>query len=324
MNTRFFLRKPAASGVAASTLAVLLAMLPCTAAAADAQAPARVVSLTPSITETLFALGLGSRVVGVSTSCDWPPEAASLPKAGSFSEPVAEAIVALHPDLVLTSPSPGNETAVRAIERSGVKVAVVGGDGSVADVKRAILDVGRAAGAAAAAEALVAGLDARLEAVRGRAAALPHPATAVVVGREPLVLAGPASYLGELLALAGGANVADKVGGRWPRVGMEFLVVQAPEVLFDLSLSMGENAAGGTPGDRTAGWAGASSIPAVAHGRVVGDTASVLLRPGPRLAEAAEALFVGLHPEAAAGVPGAGAPPAEAPSAGAASAGRAP
>lgn len=285
------------------------------------------VSLTPSITETLFALGLGSRVVGVSTACDFPPEAARLPKAGSFSEPVAEAIVALRPDLVLTSPSPGNESAVRAIERSGVKVAVVGGDGAIADVRRAILDVGRAVGEEGAAAALVAAMDARLAVVRDRAARLPRPAAAVVVGREPLVLAGPSSYLGELLALAGGANVADAVGGRWPRVGLEYLVMAAPEVLFDLSLSMGEispgetspaESGGGVTGKAppAAAWAEAAAVPAVASGRVLGDRASVMLRPGPRLAEAAEALFAGLHPDATGpagpeiGAAGAGAAPA--------------
>lgn len=256
------------------------------------------VSLTPAITETLFALGLGARVVGVSAYCDFPPAAASLPKVGSFSEPVAEAIVALQPDLVLTSPSPGNESAVRAIERTGVKVALVQGDGGIAEVRQSLLDIGLAAGEPAAAAHLVAGIDARLEAVRRRVAGLSRPPVAVVVGREPLVLAGPASYLGELLTLAGGENVADRVGGRWPRVGIEFLVTSAPQVLVDLSLSMGESSKG--PG---ALWAEAAAVPAVAEGRVVRDDASLMLRPGPRLADAAEALAAAVHPEAAGAVP---------------------
>lgn len=318
MNTRFFLRRARGCAAAAATSAILLASLSVAAGVADASPPARVVSLAPAITETLFALGLGARVVGVSTWCDWPPEATGLPKVGSFSEPVAEAIVGLHPDLVLTSPSPGNESAVRAIERTGVRVVVVQGDGGIAEVRQSILDVGRAMDEAPAAEALVARMDARLASVRDKAATLEHPPAAVVVGREPLVLAGPASYLGELLALAGGTNVADRVGGRWPRVGLEFLVVAAPRVLFDLSLPMGESAKG--PG---AAWSEASAVPAVASGRVLADTASVMLRPGPRLGEAAEALFAGLHPEAASRS-GSTAAPAAPSGAGAAPAGRAP
>jgi iron complex transport system substrate-binding protein len=260
-----------------------------------ATAPARIVSLVPAITETLFALEIGSRVVGVSAYCDHPPETRTLPKVGSFTEPVAETIVALRPDLVLTSPSPGNETTVRAIERTGVRVAVVQSEGGLREARSAILEVARVVGAGAAGEALVARIDARLDAVRQAAATLPRPTAAIVVGREPLVLAGPGSYLGELLALAGGANVADALGGRWPRVGMEFLVASRPEVLVDLSVGMGD-----APDDEDAAraWASMPSLPAVASGRVLRDRDALMLRPGPRLADAAEALFRALHPAA--------------------------
>jgi iron complex transport system substrate-binding protein len=264
---------------------------------ADAPAPGRIVSLVPAVTETLFAVGAGPRVVGVSTYCDQPPEARKLPKVGTFSEPVAEAIVALHPDLVLTSPSPGNEAAVRAIERTGVKVAVVQAEGGLAEVRGAILAVAREAGEDEAGRALVSRIDARLADLRHLAEGFPHPKVAVVVGREPLVLAGPGSYLGELVDLTGGTNVAASVGGRWPRVGLEYLVASAPEVIVDLSVSMGEEP--GQPGDAASYWKGFSSLPAVASGRVVTDHAAVMLRPGPRLAEAAETLFAALHPGAA-------------------------
>lgn len=255
--------------------------------------PLRIVSLVPAITETLFALGLGERVVGVSNYCDYPPEAARLPHVGSFTDPVAEAIVALRPDLVLTSPSPGNETAVRAIERTGVAVRVVQSEGGLADARSAMMEVARAVGAGTQGEALTASIDARLALVRQTAAPLERVKTAIVVGREPLVLAGPASYLGELLVLAGGVNVADAVGGRWPRVGMEFLVSTAPSVLVDLSVSMGESSQ--PTGDPAGAWSALASIPAVADRRVFAENASVMLRPGPRVADAAEVLFGVLH-----------------------------
>ena len=224
---------------------------------------------------------------------------------GTFSEPVAEAIVSLRPDLVLTSPSPGNETAVRAIERTGVKVAVVQSEGGVREVRSAMLEVAAAVGAPEAGGRLVASLDLRLAAVRAASASLDHPVAAVVVGREPLVLAGPGSYLGELVTMAGGINIADAIGGRWPRVGLEFLVVSAPQVLVDLSYSMGETRPSGNPAEElAAAWSALPSVPAVANGRVVGDRASLMLRPGPRLGEAAEAMFEALHPGA--GVPAAG------------------
>lgn len=256
-------------------------------------APARLVSLVPAITETLFALGLGERVVGVSTYCDFPPEARTLPKVGTFSEPVAEAIVALHPDLVLTSPSPGNESAVRAIERAGVRVAVVQSEGGLAESRSAMLAVAEAVGAKPEGERLLASIDARIEAVRSAALSLDKPRVAVVVGREPLVLAGPASYLGELVVLAGGVNVADAVGGRWPRVGLEYLVQSSPQVLVDLSVSMGEK---DSESALFLAWSSIAKVPAIASGRVVGDERSVMLRPGPRLGEAALALATALHP----------------------------
>jgi iron complex transport system substrate-binding protein len=264
------------------------------ASEAGATTPRRIVSLVPAITETLFSLGIGPRVVGVSTYCDFPTETRTLPKVGSFTEPVAETIVSLKPDLVLTSPSPGNETTVRAIERTGVRVAVVQSEGGLAEARSAIGAVATAVGATAAGDALVARIDARLAAVKRVAAGLDRPMAAIVVGREPLVLAGPGSYLGELLALAGGANIADSLGGRWPRVGMEFLVASRPQVLVDLSVGMGD-----APDDEDASraWATMPSLPAVASGRVVRDRDALMLRPGPRLADAAEALFRALHPD---------------------------
>jgi iron complex transport system substrate-binding protein len=267
------------------------------ASEAAATKPVRIVSLVPAITETLFALGIGAHVVGVSTYCDFPAETKTLPKVGSFTEPVAETIVALHPDLVLTSPSPGNESAVRAIERTGVRVAVVQSEGGLAEARSAILDVALAVGATEAGDTLVAGIDARLAAVRDAAVPLDHPSVAIVVGREPLVLAGPGSYLGELVEMAGGTNIAASLGGRWPRVGLEFLVASRPQVLVDLSVAMGDTGAAGEDAAKT--WASMPSLPAVASGRVVRDRESVMLRPGPRLADAAEALFQALHPGAA-------------------------
>lgn len=280
--------------VAAAAIFAVVAPASVSRATGEKSHPARIVSLVPAITETLFAIGAGPRVVGVSSYCDHPGAAAALPKVGTFTEPVAEVIVALGPDLVLTSPSPGNETSVRAIERTGVRVAVVQGEGGLREARAAMLEVARQVGESPAGEALVAGIDARLEAVRRASAPLERVKAAVVVGREPLVLAGPASYLGELLQLAGGLNIADEIGGRWPRVGMEFLVQEAPEVLVDLSASMGETPA--DAGNPVSNWSALKSLPAVSNGRVVADRASVMLRPGPRLAEAAEALFAALHP----------------------------
>lgn len=268
--------------------------VPASNGGASEVSPKRLVSLVPGITETLFALGLGPRVVGVSTYCDYPPEASQLPKVGTFTGPVAEVIVGLEPDLVLTSPSPGNQSAVRAIERTGVKVAVVQSEGGLAEARAGMLQVARVAGAAAKGERLVAAIDARMAVLEEAARDLERPLVAIVVGREPLVLAGPANYLGELVTRMGGVNIAQSLGGRWPRTSLEFLVMSKPQVLVDLSFSME-----GAPveSDLLRRWSALASVPALVDGRVITDRASVMLRPGPRMAEAAEALFEALHPE---------------------------
>jgi iron complex transport system substrate-binding protein len=286
--------------IVAASLVLLMFRSDAGASEVPATNPARIVSLVPAITETLFALGIGPRVVGVSTYCDFPPETKTLPKVGSFTEPVAETIVALRPDLVLTSPSPGNESAVRAIERTGVRVAVVQSEGNLREARAAIVEVGRAVGAGAEAQVLVARIESRLEAVRANAASFGRPSAVIVVGREPLVVAGPGSYLGELLHLAGGRNIADSLGGRWPRVGMEFLAASRVEVIIDLSVSMGD-----APADEDAAkaWSSMASLPAVASGRVVRDRDALMLRPGPRLADAAEEIFRALHSPPAATPP---------------------
>jgi cobalamin transport system substrate-binding protein len=256
--------------------------------------PSRVVSLTPSVTETLFALGLGGRVVGVSAYCDFPPEAARLPRVGTFLAPVIEQVVGLEPDLVITSPSPSNHSAVAAMERAGLRVAVVSeGSESLRDATTAVLQAGAAVGAAEAARRLVDVMEADVGRVRRRVEGLTRLRAAIVVGTEPLVLAGPHSYLGELLEIGGGTNVAAEVGGKWPRTSWEFLLAAAPEVIVDLSPG-----APGRTADDLGQWSRWDSLPAVRDRRVYAGDGTLLLRPGPRLPRAAESVARLLHPEA--------------------------
>jgi iron complex transport system substrate-binding protein len=254
--------------------------------------PTRIVSLTPSVTETLFALGMGARVVGVSQYCDYPPEATRLPRVGSFLAPVVEAVTALEPDLILTSPSPGNQEPVAALARAGLRVVPVPeGSESVAAVLQSIRAVAMAVGATDAAAPLIAGIENAIADAETKARGRPRPSVAIVVGFEPLVLAGPDSYLGDLVARVGGDDVSRRVGGKWPRVGLELLVAAAPEVIIDLTMGYERST-------DTHRWDRFADIPAVRSGRVVFDASQVFLRPGPRLGEQARRLSRFLHPEA--------------------------
>ncbi len=249
--------------------------------------PVRLVSLVPALTETLFALGAGPRVVGVSDACDHPPAVEDLPRVGTFLSPVVEVVIKLAPDLVLTSPSPGNEVAVRAIERAGITVAVVDNEGSIEASKRAFTAVAKAVGMEEAGRSLVDRIEGELREAAADAGHGPSPKIAVVVGREPLVLAGSGSYLGQMVELVGATNVAAGLEGRWPRASLEYLLSSRPQILVDLS--MGSEADSG-PDALERRWGRFSDLPAVAAGRLYQDPSSLFLRPGPRLGEAALAL----------------------------------
>src|SRR5438093_183378 len=188
--------------------------------------PARVVSLAPSITEIVYALGAADRLVGVCAQCNYPEAAAQLPRVGGYLVPNVEAVVAARPDLVLVVPSPGNRDAVHAVERTGIRVVVVQ-DRTLEDLWTSMRTVAAALDLAERGEGLVTDVQRRLEAVRGRVAGLPPRRVLLVVGHTPLVVAGRGSLQDELVSAAGGVNVAADVGGVWPQISLELVVARA-------------------------------------------------------------------------------------------------
>jgi len=248
--------------------------------------PARVVSLAPSITEIVYALGAGDRLVGVCAQCDYPAAAARLPRVGGYLVPSVEAVVAARPDVVLVVPSPGNRDAVRAVEQAGVRVVVVQ-DRTLADLWASMRAVGAALGLADAGERLVADVQRRLEAVRGRVAGLPPRR---VLPASPLVVAGRGTLQDELVSAAGGVNVAADIGGVWPQISLELVVARAPEVIVDAAM--------GTEEGRHDLFGGLATVPAVRDGRVVAFAGEAIFRAGPRVPDAARALAAAIHPEA--------------------------
>jgi iron complex transport system substrate-binding protein len=199
---------------------------------------------------------------------------------GGYLAPSVEAVLGVSPDLVVAVPSPGNREAVRAMERAGVRVLVVQ-DRTFADLWASIRAMADALGTPEAGERLAAAIEERLAEVRARVAGLPKRSVLVVVGHNPL---------DELVALAGGVNVAADAGAVWPTISLEIVVARAPEVIVDAA--MGSEAGG------RALFAGLTTVPAVRDGRVLRLPDDALLRAGPRVAEAARALATAIHPEA--------------------------
>jgi iron complex transport system substrate-binding protein len=257
-----------------------------------AAGPARIVSTSPSITETLFALGLGGRVVGVSAYCRFPPEVAKLPKVGSFLKPDAELIAGLRPDLVVVH-EVGNGLD-RRLGSLRIPYIVVE-RGSLASAYSSMREIATAAGVPERAETLVTDVQRRLDAIRRSGAARPRRRALFIIGRRPGMLAdliaiGPGSYVNELIEIAGGANVMAIPGQpEYPRISMETVLRLNPDVIVD-TVDMGD-----TDAERRARqplnerlWSAYTMLTAVKTGRVHAATTDALVVPGPRVVEAAE------------------------------------
>ncbi|HEX7126028.1 MAG TPA: cobalamin-binding protein [Thermodesulfobacteriota bacterium] len=257
-----------------------------------AAAPRRIVSLAPNLTEIVFALGLGDRLVGATDFCDYPPEVSRVPRVGGVASPSAERIVALRPDLVLATTAGNGRDEILALARLGLPV-VVSAPRDVDAVARSFELIGRAAGVPDRGLALASAFRGRIDAVRRRVAGRPRPRTLVVVWPDPIVAAGPSSFVASLLAVAGGVNALSGHGGRlteqYPTLGVESVLALAPEVIVLAAFP-------GTTIETLDRLGRYPQLPAVRDGRLATIPQDLLIRPGPRLADAAEALAEVLHP----------------------------
>ena len=256
---------------------------------AAASAPQRIVSLAPSVTETLFALGLGDRLVGVTTYCDYPAAARKLPKIGGFMTPSLEVIVAQRPDLVIGVSSATDPATAREIERLGLEVTLIS-LASVSDILRSIKTIARLSGNPDAGERVVRKITRQIDAVRKRVAAAPRRRTLLVVGLRPLVAVGGKNFVDELITLAGGENIAGSAAQPWLNLPEEYVVAKAPQVIIEAGIGTDRS-------HSVQHWADLKSIPAVKEGRIYSYAADKILRPGPRIGKGLEEIAGLIHPE---------------------------
>ncbi len=235
----------------------------------------RIVTLAPSMTDYLVALGAAGRIVGV-TRVDHAPEVAGRPRVGGFLDPSPEAVLALKPDLILWVTDGGALSAVRRLaELSAGSFAILAIPVvTVADVPATARLIGEAIGDPAAGAALAARLQGAIDQFHAHSAGRPRQRVLFVVGRDPLVVAGPGSFPDELLRLAGCDNAVG--GGRaWPVYPLELAVAANPDLVIDAAFD-----------EPAAGIARLSAIPAVQRGAVARLPRDDLLRAGPRMIEA--------------------------------------
>jgi iron complex transport system substrate-binding protein len=258
-----------------------------------ARPPERIVSMAPNVTEILFALGLGGRVAGVTRFCDYPPEARSLPRIGGLVDPNIEIVRSLDPDLVIAFR--GNPLRlVDRIRKLGLPVFVLDIGEGLEDLPLLISKVGRITGTEARAEALAAGLRGRLGAVDAALKGIDsRPKVFVLLYGQGLWTCGGESYVDDLIARAGGANVASALPKKWVLYKRERIIRDDPDVVFILSRSPKDFAAGR---DWLAGMAGIEAVSAVRSGRVYELDENAASRFGPRLVDVLDRMAAVLHP----------------------------
>jgi len=250
----------------------------------------RIVSLSPSTTELLFAIGAGGSVVGRTRWCDFPPEATSVPSVGDGLNPNLELVLSQKPDLVLFYASAANQGVITRLDGLGLAAASVRLD-RLDDVPRVARMLGRLTGAAARADALAARFAAELDSARAAGGAATRPGgdqrtqrVALVSWDNPPIIIGAGSFLTDLIELAGAHNVFDDVARSSAQTGIEAIAARDPDML--LVLGEGIPAFAGRPE-----W---QVVPAVRRRHFVAVQGSEFERPGFRSLEAVRTLRAAL------------------------------
>ena len=262
--------------------------------------PRRIVSTAPSITEMLFAVGAGDRVVGVTTYCHYPPAAQKITKIGNYLEPQIETILALKPDLVVAENSPLHHDQFTALGLKTLRVEFE----TVPEIYGSLRKIGDAVGGRPKADAVVARIAKDLDAVRKRVAGRPPVSVMFIVGRTPnaldgMVAVGSAPYMNQIIELAGGRNAYLDSVMRYFRISMEQIVARNPEVIVDMGdMADTENVTEQHKRNVLKLWREKMpGLRAVRDGRVYPVASDVFVVPGPRVVDCARAFARILHPE---------------------------
>jgi len=245
----------------------------------------RVVSLAPSVTESVFAVGAGDKLVGDTTYCDFPEQAKSIAKVGDTMSPNMETIVALKPDLVLVSTASQIEAFTKTLEQNGIAVYVMNPT-SLEGVMTDLGKLGEMLGTPEKAGVLVLEMRRRMNNVNANLVGAEKTIVFIQISKEPLFTIGRDAFLNNVILGAGGLSVTSGVDTAFPKLSKETASALNPEVII---LSDSED-------NREPNEAFKNS-PAVKNGRVYKINADIISRPGPRLVDALEEIARDLHPE---------------------------
>lgn len=249
--------------------------------------PQRIVSIAPSVTEIIFAIGAGDKLVGVDSESDFPPEAKDIQTVGTYISPSLELIVVLKPDLLVVSDLTPLQV-VDAIEERGIKVFAVAPE-SIEGIAESMRKLGAVLGVKDKAEAAARDFEERVAAVEEKAA-LAREKPRAYLEYYPYWTFGPGSFGDDLIEKAGGVNIGKKLKSPYAEVSNEFVISENPDIII---ITQGEHASTtiSSVKDRP-GW---SSINAVRNSRLYYIDDDIISRPGPRMADAIEELYSILH-----------------------------
>ncbi len=267
----------------------------------EVSSPQRIVSLSPGITEILFAIGAGNRIVGVTDFCNFPEKAKSLSKVGGLLNPSYETLITLKPDLIIHQP---NKHKIKNFtDKLGIRnlpISML----SLDEIFNSIKEIGIAVHRENPADELIQSMQDKIGFHRKRLAGVSQKSVLLILGisndtMRELYGVGPNTYLGEMLALAGGKNILAETQAQYPKVSKEFIIHESPEVIIEagpkdiLSREASKK--------RRLGWQKFSTIRAVKNQNIHFIGSDYILIPGPRLVNIIELFIKALHPEIVSG-----------------------
>lgn len=259
----------------------------------------RIISLSPSVTETLFALGLGDRVVGVTRFCNYPPEARGKVRLGGYVDPNYEAVAMLEPDIVIVLEE--HDEVQKFLAELGITCLVVANK-SIDDILGTITVLGETFDVEKRSETLVSGIRGRIAEIREKTDGLPRPSVLISIGRnigagslEDVYIAGGNTYYDELIRYAGGRNAYTGVNVPYPVVSAEGLLHLDPDCIIDLVPALAGGGINRT--DILKNWETVPGLEARKNGSIYILDGDYTVVPGPRFVMFLEDLVRILHPE---------------------------
>ncbi|GJL53350.1 MAG: ABC transporter substrate-binding protein [Nitrospirales bacterium] len=255
-----------------------------------AKHPTRIISLAPSITEILFAIGLNEEIVGVTEFCDYPPQAKDKTVVG-YAQPNIESIVALKPDLVLAPKSFMRADLLRKLEQLKIPTFILEPH-TVEEIMAHIKLLGRMVGRSDAANEQTTSLRKQIAQLSDQLKGRARPSLLYILNSEPLITVGPGSFIHHLIELAGGRNAAEAATTPYPRLTMEEVLRQNPDILL---FPVGRFE--GIPQAEQDRWKRWETLTAVKKNYLFQVQSDLLNRPGPRIIEGLKQLVRFLHPE---------------------------